>query len=92
VEANGLFDRIRAEYLEMPGMTLRLEQVARLCGIDRSACQAVLDALVEVKFLRVTSNGAYARVTTESTHRPRGAPDPMPSHTATAHHTHRRAS
>lgn len=90
MEANGLFDRIRAEYLEMPGMTLTLEQVARLCGIDRSACQAVLDALVDVKFLCVTSNGAYARITGESTHRPRGAPDPAPSHTA--HHVHRRAS
>ena len=90
MKKDSLLDRIRAEYLEMPGMTLRLEQVARLCGIDRSACQAVLEALVEAKFLSVTSNGAYARVTGESTNRARGAPDPMPSHTA--HHAHRRAS
>jgi hypothetical protein len=27
---DALVERIRAEYLEMPGMTLRLEQVARL--------------------------------------------------------------
>ena len=69
MENDGLFDRIRAEYLEMPGMTLRLEQVARLCGIERSACQVVLDALVETRFLCVKSDGAYARLSADMSHR-----------------------
>jgi hypothetical protein len=27
-------ERLRAEYLEMPGLKLRIEQVQRLCGIE----------------------------------------------------------
>ena len=39
--------RIRAEYLEMPGLFLRPEQVQRLCGVDSTVCRYVLEALVE---------------------------------------------
>ena len=60
-ETDALVQRIRAEYLEMPGMTLRVEQVARLCGIERAACLYVLDKLVGNKFLRRRPDGAYAR-------------------------------
>jgi hypothetical protein len=56
-----VLERIRAEFLEMPGMNLKLEQVQRLCGIERSLCQLVLDALVEARFLRVRSDGCYVR-------------------------------
>jgi hypothetical protein len=56
-----VLERIRAEYLEMPGMRLRLEQVQRLCGIERSMCKVALDSLVEAKFLCVKSDGCYAR-------------------------------
>ena len=34
-----VLDRVRAEYLEMPGMKLRIEQVQRLCGIDETTCK-----------------------------------------------------
>ena len=54
--------RVRAEYLEMPGMRLTARQVQRLCGIDMAACTHVLDALVALKFLRVYADGTYARV------------------------------
>jgi hypothetical protein len=57
-----ILERLRAEYLEMPGMRLNLEQVQRLCGIERSMCKAALDALVETKFLCVRSDGSYVRV------------------------------
>jgi hypothetical protein len=30
-------DRLRAEFLEMPGLRLKSEQVQRLCGVERSA-------------------------------------------------------
>jgi hypothetical protein len=56
-----LMDRIRSEYAEMPGMRLTAAQVQRLCGVDRLICAAVLDALVEAKFLYRYSDGTYAR-------------------------------
>jgi hypothetical protein len=55
--------RIRAEYLEMPGMRLTVQQVERLFGIERPLCKAVLDALVDTDFLCVNANGTYARLT-----------------------------
>ena len=58
-----LVTRIRGEYLEMPGMRLTLEQAQRLCGVERTLCKTVLDALVETKFLCVGPNGMYARTT-----------------------------
>jgi hypothetical protein len=48
-----LLKRLRAEFLEMPGLRLEPEQVQRLCGIERVLCQMVLDALVDEKFLCV---------------------------------------
>ena len=56
-------ERLRAEYLEMPGLRLKLPQVQRLCGIEEMVCQIVLDSLVEAKFLCRKSDGCYARLT-----------------------------
>jgi hypothetical protein len=56
-------NRLRAEFLEMPGMHLKLEQVQRLCGLERALCQAVVDSLVEARFLCASADGQYARVT-----------------------------
>jgi len=56
-----LLKRIRAEYLEMPGLRLTLAQAQRLCGVDRADCKAVLDGLVDAKFLCTKPDGAYAR-------------------------------
>jgi hypothetical protein len=56
-----LLQRVRAEYLEMPGLLLTAAQVQRLCGIDPTMCQLVLNALVTAKFLRVKADGRYAR-------------------------------
>jgi hypothetical protein len=38
--------RIRAEYLEMPGLKLTLPQAARLFNVEASDCARVLDTLV----------------------------------------------
>ena len=54
--------RVRAEYLEMPGLRLKPDQVQRLFGVEQSICQMVLDALVAERFLCVKSDGQYARV------------------------------
>jgi hypothetical protein len=67
-----LVQRIRAEYLEMPGMNLTLQQVRRLCGIEEPICRAVLESLVEAGFLCRNSDGSYARLT-ERSPRPRVA-------------------
>jgi predicted alpha/beta-hydrolase family hydrolase len=66
-----MLNRIRSEYLEMPGLTLKSEQLQRLCGIDHDACQQVLSTLVEAGFLSVREDGSYARsrdVETSRTH------------------------
>jgi hypothetical protein len=89
-ENEPLVERIRAEYLEMPGMTLRLEQVARLCGIERSICKVVLDALVAVKFLCLRPDGTYARLSSETTLRARS--DKPTFQTDGSSYAHRRAS
>lgn len=56
-----VLQRIRAEYLEMPGLALKPEQVQRLCGVDRMMCEAALGMLVESGFLSMRSDGAYRR-------------------------------
>lgn len=71
--ARGITERIRAEFLEMPGLSLTLDQAQRLCGVERAACQAILDALVEAKFLRIKADGSYARLTEGQHHTPRPA-------------------
>jgi hypothetical protein len=58
---NALLTRLRAEFLEMPGLRLTREQAQRLCGVEQTICRLVLDALVDEKFLCVKSDGAYAR-------------------------------
>ncbi len=56
-----ILERIRGEFLEMPGLRLKLEQVQRLCGVEQTVCKRVLDSLVEGEFLCVKPDGAYAR-------------------------------
>lgn len=60
------FDRLRAEYSDMPGVRLTLEQVERLCGVDRSICQDVLEDLRRAGFLGLHSDGRYARRDSET--------------------------
>jgi hypothetical protein len=66
-----VLERLRAEYLEMPGLKLRIEQVQRLCGIEQTTCKFVLDALVNSSFLCLKSDGTYVRLTEGSSPRAR---------------------
>lgn len=52
---------VRAEYLEIPGLHLTRKQVQRLWNLDDVTCGALLEALVDVQFLRCTRSGAYVR-------------------------------
>jgi hypothetical protein len=50
---------IRAEDLEIPGLSLTKEPVDRLWGLDAVTSDALLTALVDVKCLRRTVRNAY---------------------------------
>ena len=68
-----VLERLRAEYLEMPGMKLSIEQVQRLCGIEQTMCELVLDALVKANFLCLKSDGTFVRLTEGRSSLPRPA-------------------
>jgi len=55
----GLAHRVRAEYLEMPGLCLTLEQAQRLWSVDRRTCEALLRLLADARFLRRTERGLF---------------------------------
>ncbi|HEY3382432.1 MAG TPA: hypothetical protein VGK32_11730 [Vicinamibacterales bacterium] len=50
--------RVRAEFLEMPGLKLTVSQAQRLWGLDRSTCEALIEALTGSRFLTRTRDGA----------------------------------
>jgi Fic family protein len=56
-----MLNRVRGEFLEMPGLRLRLDQAQRLWGLDRSTCEELLKSLVDSKFLSRRSGGVYCR-------------------------------
>jgi hypothetical protein len=61
MHAPSLYDRVRGEFNEMPGLQLTIAQAARLWGVDVQACRRVIDALVEAAFLRWTPAGTVVR-------------------------------
>jgi hypothetical protein len=52
--------RIVTEFRELPGLRLTVPQAARMWALDRTECEAVLDALVDAGILR-RFGGTYAR-------------------------------
>jgi hypothetical protein len=56
-----LFERVRGEFNEMPGLQLTIAQASRLWGMDQMACRRVIDALVDAAFLRWTPMGTVVR-------------------------------
>ena len=68
-----LTERLRAEFLEMPGLRLTQQQVQRLCGIEPKICQLVLQELVNARFLAVKPDGSYTRSTEGRESRPQAA-------------------
>jgi hypothetical protein len=55
---------IRAEYIEVPGLRLTRREAERLWGLDVHVCEAILEALVAVSFLRRTRQDEYVRADT----------------------------
>lgn len=56
-----LLNRIRGEYLEMPGLRLTPAQAARLWAVDLELARALLAVLVQAGFLDVAGDGRHAR-------------------------------
>lgn len=59
-----------SEFREMPGLCLTKPQAQRLWGLDPLMCEALLDALVDAKFLQRTKNGVYLRAGGDARLRP----------------------
>jgi hypothetical protein len=59
--AEALIERIRSEFLEMPGLRLTCQQASRLWHLDDRTCDAVLQRLVGERFLWCTASGAFVR-------------------------------
>jgi hypothetical protein len=58
-----ILDRIRGEYLEMPGLRLTPAQAQRLWGLETHVCLQLLESLTTARFLVRKDNGTYGRVT-----------------------------
>jgi hypothetical protein len=59
VSTTRLVQRIREEYVAMPGLKLTREQACRLWGVGHETCTAALDALLAEGFLHRTGTGKY---------------------------------
>jgi hypothetical protein len=57
-----ILQRIRGEFLEMPGLCLTPGQARRLWNLEAAPCEALLKALVADAFLRRTPAGAFVLV------------------------------
>ena len=61
MKASALIDRIRGEFIEMPGLQLTIAQAQRLWGMDAAACREIIDQLVAASFLRWTPSGTVVQ-------------------------------
>ena len=56
-----LVDRVRADFVEMPGLELTLPQAVRLWNLGVDDCRLVLDALTDAGFLKWTHRRTVIR-------------------------------
>ncbi len=56
-----MVDRIRGDYLEMPGLELTTPQAVRLWNLGADDCRFVIDALVDAGFLKWTARRTIVR-------------------------------
>lgn len=49
------------EYLHMPGLSLTVAQAARLLDVDKPICRAVLNDLVNARYLARDASGTFVR-------------------------------
>jgi hypothetical protein len=53
--------RMQGDFLEIPGLTLTLQNAVRRFGVDAVTCDAVLTTLAEANVLTRNCDGAYRR-------------------------------
>jgi len=56
-----LVDRVRFEFMEMPGLELTIAQAGRLWNMGTDDCLFVIDSLVDTGFLRWTTQRTIIR-------------------------------
>ena len=56
-----IVDRVRSDFLEMPGLELTEAQAIKLWSLDVDDCRYVLDVLVAAGFLRWTTRRTVIR-------------------------------
>jgi len=56
-----LMEQVRAEYAEMPGLSVTLPQAQRLWAVDRATCEEAFGLLISQGVLRRTSKGRFVR-------------------------------
>jgi hypothetical protein len=71
---NDILQRVRGEFLEMPGLRLTPPQAQRLWGLSEPTCLRILEFLVDARFLCRTAHGGYARLTERRVSCPRPQP------------------
>jgi hypothetical protein len=52
---------VRAEFDEVPGLSLTQRQAQRLWHLDDASCDALLERMVAARYLRRTTRGLYVR-------------------------------
>jgi hypothetical protein len=52
---------VRAEYAEMPGLSVTPAQAARLWAVDRATCDEVFRHLIDAGVVRKTARGTLVR-------------------------------
>lgn len=55
-------ERIRREFVALPGLRLSTTQAARILGVDPGLCRQVLERLVARGFLSTLPDGTYLRL------------------------------
>jgi hypothetical protein len=58
-------DRVRADFMEMPGLELTLPQAVRLWTLGTDDCRFVIDMLVDAGFLKWTARRTIVRTGAE---------------------------
>lgn len=56
-----IVDRVRGDFMEMPGLELTLPQAVRLWSLGMDDCRFVIDALVDAGFLTWTARRTIVR-------------------------------
>ena len=56
-----MLQRIRGEFVEMPGLRLTAAQAQRLWGLERPRCEELLKVLVRDNFLSQTRDGSFIK-------------------------------